>query len=152
MRRPWRPRVQSSASSQSSKSVRRVTETSSEASSDSRTGLKRLSCSAEVSAYDAMPSSRSWSSKVPMQPRSERWPSRETVFQVTKSGDSVRVGSAASGSELTEEVAGVEAASDIVLEDDDDEPLVADVRRSRAGRALAGLELVVEDAGSRAAR
>lgn len=53
-------------------------------------GEKRVSWKAEVNAYDESPEESSCGSKVPMQPRRFRTPEfADTVFQVTKRGDSV---------------------------------------------------------------
>lgn len=66
-----------------------VTDTSSLGSSDSVTGLKRVSPRADVRAYEASPEESGWDSKVPMQPRRRGAAWGKTLFQVTKRGDSV---------------------------------------------------------------
>jgi len=55
------------------------------------TGLKRVSPSADVKAYDARPCARGCDSNVPMQPRRRGAVFGKHLFQVTKRGDSVIV-------------------------------------------------------------
>jgi hypothetical protein len=53
-------------------------------------GENRVSSKAEVKAYEERPEASGSASNVPIHPRSDLWPEREMVFQVTKSGyDSV---------------------------------------------------------------
>lgn len=49
-------------------------------------GENRVSSKAEFKAYVERPDARGSASNVPMHPRSDLWPERESVFQVTKRG------------------------------------------------------------------
>ena len=106
-------------------------------------GEKRWSCSAEVRAYELRPEERGRVSKVPMQPRNEREPLRgDTVFQVTKRGDSTM--SLARwdvrrpmpmGVNVSVELAGVvPAVEGSREEEDDEEPGVEEPLGERAER------------------
>lgn len=66
---PCLPTVQSIASLQGSKLARSVKEQESEEMMEGGIGEKRVSSSAEVSAYVERPVERGRGSKVPMQPR-----------------------------------------------------------------------------------
>jgi hypothetical protein len=74
------------ASSQGSKSASNVREQESDGTREEGIGEKRVSSKADVSAYVCNPVVSGSGSNVPIQPRNDLWPERESVFQVTNSG------------------------------------------------------------------
>lgn len=90
MRMPCLPSSQSIGPAHSSKSARSVKEHERLGIRCEGMGLNLVSSSAEVKAYDSRPFSSGSASNVPMQPRRDLLPDRDTVFHVTNMGyDSV---------------------------------------------------------------